>query len=168
MTYFFMWGGETGFPGGSVGKESACNAGDLGLTPRWGRNTPVFLPGKSHGQRSLAGYSPWGCKGSNISERLSIIQRNWNAALENSVNLVIPWLWDVGRNSEQQRHQWFIGQGILCVWSKRFWTNVPLCTADGRQDMAAVFTTRGRRRLPVVRLAPQLPGKSAARAGAST
>ena len=24
--------------------------------------TPVFLPGKSHGQRSLAGYSPWGCK----------------------------------------------------------------------------------------------------------
>ena len=25
--------------------------------------TPVFLPGKSHGQRSLVGYSPWGCKG---------------------------------------------------------------------------------------------------------
>ena len=25
--------------------------------------TPVFLPGKSHGQRSLAGYSPWGCRG---------------------------------------------------------------------------------------------------------
>ena len=24
--------------------------------------TPVFLPGKSHGQKSLAGYSPWGCK----------------------------------------------------------------------------------------------------------
>ena len=24
--------------------------------------TPVFLPGKFHGQRSLAGYSPWGCK----------------------------------------------------------------------------------------------------------
>ena len=24
--------------------------------------TPVFLPGKSHGQRNLAGYSPWGCK----------------------------------------------------------------------------------------------------------
>ena len=32
----------------------------------WERNwqpTPVFLPGKSHGQRNLAGYSPWGCKG---------------------------------------------------------------------------------------------------------
>ena len=24
--------------------------------------TPIFLPGESHGQRSLAGYSPWGCK----------------------------------------------------------------------------------------------------------
>ena len=24
--------------------------------------TPVFLPGKSHGQRNLVGYSPWGCK----------------------------------------------------------------------------------------------------------
>ena len=48
------------------GKESACNAGDLGSTPGsgkipWRREwqvNPVFLPGKSHGQRSLAGYSP--------------------------------------------------------------------------------------------------------------
>ena len=34
--------------------------------------TPIFLPGKSHGQRSLVGYSPWGCKQSNTTERLSI------------------------------------------------------------------------------------------------
>ena len=27
-----------GFPGGSDGKESACNAGDLGLIPGWGRS----------------------------------------------------------------------------------------------------------------------------------
>ena len=47
-----------GFPGGSVGKESAYNAGDLGLIPGSGRcpwrrawqPTPVFLPGESHGQ----------------------------------------------------------------------------------------------------------------------
>ena len=52
----------------SAGKKSACNAGDLGSTPRLGRSPeegngnpfPVFLPGKSHGQRSLAGYSSWG------------------------------------------------------------------------------------------------------------
>ena len=32
--------------------------------------TPVFLPGESHGQRSLAGYSPWGCKELDMTERL--------------------------------------------------------------------------------------------------
>ena len=32
--------------------------------------TPVFLPGEPHGQRSLAGYSPWGCKELNSTERL--------------------------------------------------------------------------------------------------
>ena len=56
------------FPGGSDGIESACNVGDLGLIPGLGRSpwrrkwqlTPVFLPGKSHGQSSLVGYSPWG------------------------------------------------------------------------------------------------------------
>ena len=30
--------------------------------------TPVFLPGKSHGQRSLVGYSLWGCKESDTAE----------------------------------------------------------------------------------------------------
>ena len=51
-----------GFPGGSDSKESACNAGDLGLISGSGRspggghgNTPVFLPEEFHGQRSLAG-----------------------------------------------------------------------------------------------------------------
>ena len=51
-------------------KKSVCNAGDtgyVGLIPGSGRvpwrrewqPTPVFLPGEFHGQRSLAGYSPW-------------------------------------------------------------------------------------------------------------
>ena len=30
--------------------------------------TPVFLPGESHGHRSLASYSPWGCKESDMTE----------------------------------------------------------------------------------------------------
>ena len=38
------------------------------------QTTPVFLPGESHGQRSLVGYSPWGCKGSDTTERLSTAQ----------------------------------------------------------------------------------------------
>ena len=60
------------FPGSSVGKESACSAGDnrnSGLNPRylgkipWRREwqpTLVLLPRESHGHRSLAGYSPEG------------------------------------------------------------------------------------------------------------
>ena len=66
------------YPGGSDGKESACNAGDTGLILGSGRSpwrrkwppTPVFLPGKSHGQRSWMGYSPWGCKESDMTEHI--------------------------------------------------------------------------------------------------
>jgi len=46
----------------------------LGKIP-WRRKwqpTPVFLPGKSHGQRSLVGYSPWGHKELDTTERLSM------------------------------------------------------------------------------------------------
>ena len=38
--------------------------------------TPVLLPGESHGQRSLVGYSPWGCKESDMTEGLSIAQHS--------------------------------------------------------------------------------------------
>ena len=66
---------QVGFPDSSVGKESTCNAGDLGLIPGWGRfpwrrtwqPIPVFLPGKSHRQRSLAGYSLRGLQESNMT-----------------------------------------------------------------------------------------------------
>ena len=34
--------------------------------------TSVFLPGKSHGQRSLAGYNSWGCKESDTTEQLNV------------------------------------------------------------------------------------------------
>ena len=48
---------------------SVGDSGDLGSVPGLGRspgegngNPPVFLPGESHGQRSLTGYGPQGCK----------------------------------------------------------------------------------------------------------
>ena len=51
-----------GFPGGLDGKESACHAGDPGSIPgsedpleKGKLPIPVFLPGESHGQRSLVG-----------------------------------------------------------------------------------------------------------------
>ena len=71
-----------GFPGGSDGKESDCNVGDLNLIPRLGRS-----PGgghgnllqyscleNPHGQKSLVGYTPWGHKESDTMERLSTAQ----------------------------------------------------------------------------------------------
>ena len=59
-----------GFPGGSLVKNPPANAGQPSSIPGLGRPpgegnskpTPVFLPGESHGQRSLAGYSQWGSK----------------------------------------------------------------------------------------------------------
>ena len=57
-----------GFPGGSDSEKSACSAVDpgsipgLGRSPGEGNGKLVFLPGKSHRQRSLAGYSPRGHK----------------------------------------------------------------------------------------------------------
>ena len=62
------------FPSSSDGKESACNAGDLGLipglgiSPRAGNGSPVFLPGELHEQRSLVGYSPWDRKYTDTTE----------------------------------------------------------------------------------------------------
>ena len=72
-----------GFLGGSDGKESACNVGDLGSIPGLGRS-----PGRGHGntlwysclenpdgQRSLVGYSPQGRKESDTTKQLSTAQR---------------------------------------------------------------------------------------------
>ena len=63
---------KIGFPDGSDGRESACNAGDLDLIPVLGRSPgisewlpiPVFLPG----QARLASYRPWGRKESDMIE----------------------------------------------------------------------------------------------------
>ena len=69
------------FPGGSDGKESTHNEGDLGSIPGLGRS-----PGGGHGhpiqysclenspgQRSLEGHSLWGCKDLDMIERLSTV-----------------------------------------------------------------------------------------------
>ena len=67
-----------GFLGGAVVKNPPASAGDVrrGFNPWVGKvpwrrawqPTPVFLPGESHGQRSLVGYSPWGRKESDMIE----------------------------------------------------------------------------------------------------
>ena len=68
-----------GFPGGTSGKESACQSRRhkrLGFHPwvgkiPWSRKwhpTPEILPGRSRGQRSLGSYSPWGHKESSKTD----------------------------------------------------------------------------------------------------
>ena len=74
------------FPGGSDSKVSAYNGGDLGLIPEPGRSPgegngnplSVLPPAKSHGQRSLVGYSPWGHR----------VKHNWVTSLSLSGILI--------------------------------------------------------------------------------
>ena len=79
--------GGRGFPGGSVSEERIhlqcrkCRRHRfnlwVGKTP-WRRKwqpTPIFLPGESHGQRNLAGYSPWGHKELDMTEMTEFTQK---------------------------------------------------------------------------------------------
>ena len=61
--------------------------------------TPVFLLGKSHGQRSLAGYSPWGRKESDKTEQHHLSKK----AIEHLVDIIEPILIVV----------FFIDQGLV-------------------------------------------------------
>ena len=86
VLFLILWGTSIlisgGFPGGAGGKDPTCQCRRrkrLGFNPwvgkiPWRRKwqpTPVCLPGESHGQRSLAGYSPWGRKESDTTWPLS-------------------------------------------------------------------------------------------------
>ena len=76
------------------GKESTCqrrkcrspgfdlSSGKIPWRRKW--PTPVFLPGKSQGQRSLVSYNPWGCKKSDMTEPLSTAHRQKGMAFVNS------------------------------------------------------------------------------------
>ena len=75
---------EEGLPGGNGGQEPACQCRRvkrLGFSPwirkiPWSRKwqpIPVLLPGKFHGWRTLEGYSPWGHKKSDVTERLNAL-----------------------------------------------------------------------------------------------
>ena len=77
--YFLSLRTHVSFPSGSDSKESPANAGGLSLTPGLGRypeegnGNPLQYPtpGTSHGQRSLVGRSPWGCKESDTTQQLN-------------------------------------------------------------------------------------------------
>ena len=72
-TFIMKYSGGGGFPGGASGKDPPCQCrrhkrhgfdswvGKIPWRRKW-QPTPVFLPGKSHRQRSLMGYNLWGCR----------------------------------------------------------------------------------------------------------
>ena len=98
------------FPSDSYGKESACSAGDLVQSLDWEdprrrkwQLTPVLLPGKFHVQRSLAGYSPWGRKESDMTEQLLFkyltVVLTYISLIPNDVELFFPCLLAISLSS---------------------------------------------------------------------
>ena len=80
MSYPHTWG----FPSVAVVKNPLANAGDskdagsiswfwkIPWRKKW-QPISIFLPEKSHGQRSLAGYSPWGLKELDVTEHAQVV-----------------------------------------------------------------------------------------------
>ena len=77
---------------------------------KW-QSTPVFLPGKSHGQRSLVGYSPWGCKVSDLAECVHAHTHKWLMIL---ITLSCTFVFPLQRNSIQIL--WLILIGLIGVF----------------------------------------------------
>ena len=85
-----------------MGKESSCNAGDtenVGLIPELGRcpgegngNPLQFFPGKSHGRRSLVGYSPWGHKESDTTKHAHTCLIIANRSIELHIHIVVIYM----------------------------------------------------------------------------
>ena len=111
-----MWhleGGQ-GFPGGASDRKSACQCRRCRFNPwvgkiPWRRNwqpTPVCLPGKFHGQRSLVSYSPLGLQG---------VGHNW-VTKHTQVLEVIPKLL-VLRKNKSKLQTFYLGEvkrGVSC------------------------------------------------------
>ena len=93
-----------GFPGGVDSKETTCSAGDLGLVPGLGRSpggghgNPLqysFLE-NPHGQRSLVGCNPWGCKELEMTERLSTHIYVWMGLIVGFIEVWSSWTVSLG------------------------------------------------------------------------
>ena len=102
-------GDRQGFLGGSDGKESACDAGDPGLTPGKGRapeeghGNPLQYSclENPHGQRGLVGYNSWGLKESDTTECLTHIHRRQTDSL--CPSMAQP---SLGRGSRRCQGSW--------------------------------------------------------------
>ena len=86
-----------GFPADSAIKDPPANAGNEGSVPGLGRSleggtgNPIFLPGKSRGQKSLAGCSPWDCKKSDTIQQLKQQPQQYISIFHFNHLCVIQW-----------------------------------------------------------------------------
>ena len=87
--------------------------------------TPVFLPGESHGQRSLAGYSPWGCK---VLDTTEATEHAWTkyivTLLDSSDTAVIKTVMifacpcGTWHNFQNLAGAWLMWLKCVCSWSR--------------------------------------------------
>ena len=119
LSSVFLWPGAfviIGLPSWLSGKESAyqfrrhkrCGfnpwVGKISWRRKW-QPTSVFLPRKSHGQRSLEGYSPWGCEGVwhdlvTINSNNKQVGDNYHSSLKPLYSKCEPWM------DQQHWHHW--------------------------------------------------------------
>ena len=123
--------GAKGFLGGSVVKNPPAIAGvseDTSLIPGsrrfpWRRKwqpTPVFLPGESHGQRSLVGCSPRGHKELDMTERQSTHACTWIFMFTCDVYMWLPPIRSHHINCTKQG--FLYGNHPVCVDHNKLWT----------------------------------------------
>ena len=87
-------------------KSPLCTVGKVPWRRKW-QPTPVFLPRESRGQRSLAGYSPWGRKKSDTTERLIFIILLWVAHFPSPpLAVVLTWQGDFLASYQQGKKKW--------------------------------------------------------------
>ena len=144
------------FPGGSVGKESTCQfrrhkrcrfdpwVGKIPWRRKW-QPTPVFLPGKSQGQRSLVCYSSWGHKEldmTEVTEHSNIVKSLAGAEgghKDTSVTLVYlgrPWHHILGKRLPWGTlHRWIIMQSFIIVSERN------ICINTRKLDLCSVSST---------------------------
>ena len=116
-----------GFLGGTVVKNPLASVGDTGdassipkiLRRKW-QPTPVFLPGKSHGQRSLVDHSPRGCKESDTTEQL-ILWHYGGIRQDSFIPISQMWKW----GPDQQNDRWVLAQSLLVFSFPDFFPSLP-------------------------------------------
>ena len=128
-----------GFPGGANGKQHTCQCrrykrcGSLcqedpleeGMA-----TTPIFLPGESHGKRSLAGYSPRGPKESDITKATSHNYYMWLALKSKVISLKNMDKIDIGK-----RHQRIICLTLISIQIATTWLNqIQLSVTQGKKN----------------------------------